>query len=283
VAQFVRFLTEGGPAYGQLVSDTVHELTGDLFGPRRPAGPVHRLSDIELLTPLDPRAVRMVVGVANNYNVPAAPPREAPHPRWFSKLPSALGLHEATIELPAGGANLNYEGELVAIIGRTGRRIALEEADQYIFGYTIGNDWSENTWYVEKNGWNDPSRMISKSVDGWAALYPVVHTDVDVSDRQIEIRLNGRPVARGQTSDMINSPAFLVHYLSHFVTVSPGDIIFTGTVAPPVFPGDRRNMFDGDVVEVEISGLGRLRNPVRAPVGVGQMPPRQVLNGRSLL
>lgn len=283
MAQYVRFLTQDGPAYGQLVGDAVHELAGDLFGPQRPAGPVHRLPDVQLLTPVDPRAVRMVVGVANNYNVPAAPRREAPHPRWFSKLPSALGLHEATIELPAEGTNLNHEGELVAIIGRTGRRIPLEEADRYIFGYTIGNDWSENTWYVEENGWNDPSRVISKSVDGWAALYPVVYTDVDVSDRRIEVRVNGRLVARGQTSDMINSPGALVHYLSHFVTVSPGDIVFTGTVAPPVFPGDRRDVFDGDVAEVEISGLGTLRNTVRSPAGIDRMPSRPVLNGGSLL
>lgn len=283
MAQFVRFQAAGRAAYGQLISDTVHEIIGDLFGSRKPAGPVHRLPDIDLLTPLDPRAARMVVGVANNYNVRAAPRSQAPHPRWFSKLPSALGLHESPIELPSEGSNLNHEGELVAIIGRTGRRIPLEDADQYIFGYTIGNDWSENTWYVEKNCWDEPSRTISKSVDGWAALYPVVYTAIDVSDLQIEIRLNGRAVARGRTRDMINSPAFLVHYLSHFVTVSPGDVIFTGTVAPPVFSGERRNVFDGDVVEVEISGLGTLRNKVRALAGTDQALARQVLNGRSLL
>ncbi|OLT23112.1 hypothetical protein BJF78_06950 [Pseudonocardia sp. CNS-139] len=254
----------------------VHELDGDILDDPAETGRAFALADIELLVPLDPDRVGKVVGVASNYNDPAAPRGPAPHPRWFAKQASALAVHDATVELPRHAGNLNHEGELVVIVGRGGRRIPLARAADHILGVTVGNDWSENTWYVEVNGEDDPSRVVSKAVDGWAVLHPVVHRGLDFADLGIEIRVNGDVVAFGRTSQMVNDPLYLIHYLSYYVTLAPGDVIFTGTVAPPVQPGHHRDVFDGDVVEVEIENIGVLRNRVvlASTAGATHLPVR---------
>lgn len=264
VRRYVRYTAGTDTSYGLLEGDTVHQLAGDLFEDPRPTGKTYKLSEVTLGIPLDVSRVHKVFGVAGAYNNPEQPPRLVPHPRWFTKLPSALNQHEGDVDLPAHATNLNFEGELVLIIGKKGRHIPLEEAESHVFGVTIGNDWSENTWFREGNRTEEPSRLISKSMDTWACLYHTIYAGLDYSDLQIEIRLNGEPVARGRTRDMTNKVPQLIHYISHFVTLQPGDVIYTGTVAPPSFPGTRRQMRDGDVVEVEIENIGTLRNRVVA-------------------
>src|SRR5262245_55995991 len=248
--RYVRFRTAAGARYGLLDGETIRELAGDLFDNPQPTGRTVPLAGTELLLPLDPTRVQKIIGVALNYHRPGAPPA-IEHPRWFAKLTSALNTHEGDVELPPDAANMNFEGELVLIIGKKGRRIPVEEADQYIFGATVGNDWSENTWFYERKLYEEPSQMIAKSIDTWACLYTTIVTGLDLTNLAIETRMNGEVVARGHTSNMINSPARLVSYFSRYVTLMPGDVIYTGRVAPPQ-PGTRAEMRDGDVVEVAI-------------------------------
>jgi 2-keto-4-pentenoate hydratase/2-oxohepta-3-ene-1,7-dioic acid hydratase in catechol pathway len=265
VRRYVRYTAGNDTSYGTLEGDdTVLQLEGDLFNNPRPTGKSYKLSEVTLGVPLDEAKVHKVFGVAGAYNNPEQPPRHSPHPRWFTKLPTCLNAHGADVDLPAHATNFNFEGELVLIIGKEGKHISLEDAPSYIFGVTVGNDWSENTWFPERQRTEEPSRFLSKSMDTWACLYHTIYTGLDYSDLQIEIRLNGEPVARGRTSSMTNSPAYLVHYVSHFITLQPGDVIYTGTVAPPSFPGTRRQMQDGDVVDVEIENIGTLSNRVVA-------------------
>jgi 2-keto-4-pentenoate hydratase/2-oxohepta-3-ene-1,7-dioic acid hydratase in catechol pathway len=264
VRKYVRYTAGNETSYGLLEGDTVQQLEGDLFDNPRPTGKTYRVSEVHLGIPVDPEKVKKVFGVAGAYNNPEQPPRHTPHPRWFTKLPTCLNEHEADVDLPAHATNFNFEGELVLIIGKKGRHIPIEEARSYIFGVTVGNDWSENTWFPERQRTEEPSRFLSKSMDTWATLYPVIYQGLDYDDLQIEIRMNGEPVARGRTSSMTNNVPYLIHYISHFVTLEPGDVIYTGTVAPPSFPGVRRQMQDGDVIEVEIESIGTLRNTVRA-------------------
>jgi 2-keto-4-pentenoate hydratase/2-oxohepta-3-ene-1,7-dioic acid hydratase in catechol pathway len=264
VNRYVRFTHADDTSYGLLDGEVVHQLEGDLFDDPRPSGRTYLLSDVTLGLPLDPTRVQKVLGVGANYNDPALAPRYSPHPRWFTKLPSALNGHDADVDLPSHATNFNFEGELALIIGKEARHVSLEDAASHIFGVTVGCDWSENTWFLEREGIEEPSRLVAKSVDTWACLYPVIHQGLDYSDLQIEIRMNGVPVARGRTSNMTNSAAYLVHYLSQFVTLKPGDVIYTGTVAPASFADTRRQMQDGDVIEVEIENIGSLRNTVRA-------------------
>jgi 2-keto-4-pentenoate hydratase/2-oxohepta-3-ene-1,7-dioic acid hydratase in catechol pathway len=264
VRRLARYSHRDGVSYGVLSGENLHQLEGNVFADPVATGVSHALNEVSLLVPLDSRSVSKVIGVANNYQDPDEPRRFSPHPQWFTKRPSALATHDEPIEMPPDALNLNYEGELAVIIGTAGRRIALDDAESHIWGVTIGNDWSENTWYIETGADRDPSKLISKGVDGWASLYTTVYQGLDYGDLAIDIRVNGDTVAFGRTSEMVNSVAYLIHYISHFVTLTPGDVIYSGTVAPPVQPGQRRNMYHGDVVEVEIEGLGVLRNTIKA-------------------
>ncbi len=258
VTRYIRYTTGGeeNARHGILEGDTIRELEGDLFGDPRPTGNTVKLSDVTLLTALDPFKVRKVLGIAGNYTLPGMK-RLVPHGRWFCKTPTALNPHEGLIEVPPDVTNFNFEGELVLVIGKEGRHITVEDAPSYIWGVTIGNDYSENDWTREEG---TQSRYISKATDTWAALYHTIVKGMDYSDLQIEIRLNGELGTRGRTPDMVCKPAYLVSYISHFITLAPGDVIYTGTVAPQSLPGTRKQLRPGDVVEVEIEGIGILRN-----------------------
>jgi 2-keto-4-pentenoate hydratase/2-oxohepta-3-ene-1,7-dioic acid hydratase in catechol pathway len=164
------------------------------------------------------------------------------------------------VELPPEAGNLNYEGELVLVIGREGRHVPESEALDYVFGVTAGNDFSENTWYGERNGVNEPTRLISKGTDSWGPIGPAIVRGLEYRDLAVETRLNGQVVQRGRTGDLVNGVANLVSYLSRYVTLKPGDLIFTGTVAR--VDGARVVMQPGDVLEVEIEGIGVLRNRI---------------------
>jgi 2-keto-4-pentenoate hydratase/2-oxohepta-3-ene-1,7-dioic acid hydratase in catechol pathway len=254
----------GTSAYGLLEGDRVRQLQGDIFSNPRETDRAFRLEDVSLGLPLARHQLHKVIGVALAFNNPQQPPRYLPHPTWFSKLPSALNTHESDVYLSEHAKNFNFEGEMVLVIGKGGRHISIEDAPAHIFGVTIGNDFSENTWFYEDAGTEQPSQVIAKSSDSWACLYTTIVTGLNYTDLALEVRINETTVASGRTSSMVNSPAYLVSYLSHFITLQPGDVIYTGTVNPPVFPGMRHSMRDGDLVEVEIEGIGTLRNRVVA-------------------
>jgi 2-keto-4-pentenoate hydratase/2-oxohepta-3-ene-1,7-dioic acid hydratase in catechol pathway len=258
ITRYIRYTTgsEADARHGILEGETIRELEGDLFTDARPTGKTVQLSDVKLLTALDPRKVRKVLGIAGNYVLPGRT-RLVPHGRWFCKMPTSLNAHEGEIEIPPDVTNFNYEGELVLVIGKQGRHITLEDAPDYIWGVTVGNDFSENDWTREEG---TQSRFISKAGDSWAALYHTIVKGMDYSDLQIEIRMNGELGTRGRTPNMVAKPAQLVSYISHFITLEPGDIIYTGTVAPQSLPDTRKQLRPGDVIEVEIEGIGTLRN-----------------------
>lgn len=272
IERYVRFTDGSHTAYGFVEGDMVYELVGDYFGEREWSGRQFSLDDVKLDLPLDPRRVQKVIGVTYNYNA-AGESKVVPHPAWFCKLSSALNPHDHHIELPPYAKNLNYEGELVIVIGREGRNISIDDAPSHIFGVTIGNDVSENTWFFERQGLSEPSRLVAKSNDTWACLYTTIVRGLDYSDLHLQVRLNGDIVTDGRTSSMVNNPARLISYLSNFVTLQPGDLIYTGTASPPCLPGMRHAMQDGDVVEVEIEQIGTLRNHVVAVSDDGRYEP----------
>ncbi|MBI4545874.1 MAG: fumarylacetoacetate hydrolase family protein [Gemmatimonadetes bacterium] len=261
VTRYVRYAHGGRTAYGILEGETIRELRGDPVSGARPTGRAVRLVDVRLLAPLDPVRVSKVVGVAINTRRPG---REQPvaHPRFFAKMPTSLVGPEDEVEHPPEASNLDWEGELVLVIGRKGRHIPVEDAPRHIFGVTAGNDFSENTWYAERQGTGEPTRLFAKATDTWAPLGPVLVTGLDYGDLGVEIRVNGETVASGRTSQLLNSPAQLVSYVSRYMTLLPGDLIYTGTY--PTLPGKDNTVKPGDVVEVEIERIGVLRNRVVA-------------------
>ncbi|MGH7701151.1 MAG: fumarylacetoacetate hydrolase family protein [Gemmatimonadales bacterium] len=257
--RYVRFAAGADTAYGVLEGETIRALDGDLFASPRPTGRTFRLATVRLLAPIDPRSVSKVLGVAINTRRPGRE-QAVPHPRFFAKLPTSIVGPGDSVEHPPEARNLDWEGELVLVIGRPGRHVSVEDAPGYIFGVATGNDFSENTWYGERRGTGEPTRLISKAMDTWAALGPAIVTGLDYGDLGVTIRVNGDTVATGRTSQLLNTPAQLVSYISRYVTLLPGDLIYTGTY--PTMPGKDNTVKPGDVVEVEIEQLGLLRNRI---------------------
>ncbi len=190
----------------------------------------------------------------------AAPPAA---PLLFNKLLNSLSGHNAPIVLPEISQKVDYEAELAVVIGRRARRISEAEALDYIFGYTLINDVSARDLQFGDGQWTR-----GKGLDTFAPLGPFITTRDEIADVQalkIEGRLNGEVMQSSNTGKMIFPVAYLVSYLSQGMTLEPGDIIATGTPEgvgvfrdPPVL------LKAGDVFEVEVEGLGVLRNPVVA-------------------
>lgn len=184
-------------------------------------------------------------------------------PVIFSKFSSAIHPPEVPVELPAISQQVDYEAELVVVIGRSGKNISRQDAMSHVFGYCCGNDISARDWQKGRPGgqW-----LLGKTFDGFAPLGPFVTTADQVGDPHqlaIECRLNGAVVQSSHTSQLIFRIDYLIAHVSQFFRLTPGDLIFTGTPAgvgagknPPVF------LKPGDHLEVEIQNLGVLANRV---------------------
>lgn len=192
----------------------------------------------------------------------AAIPKE---PVVFSKFATTLIGHEAEIVLPAVSDQVDFEAELVAVIGKHGRHIATERAMEHVAGYTIGHDVSARDW---QKGKDQRQWLLGKSFDTFAPTGPYLVTADAINDPHelgISLRLNGETMQKGNTADMIFRLPEVIAYVSRVFTLQAGDLLFTGTPAgvgftrkPPVF------LKAGDEVEIAIDGLGLLRNRVVA-------------------
>jgi len=192
------------------------------------------------------------------------------YPNYFLMPPSSLSAHRRPVVRPAGCEYLNYEGELAVVIGRRCRNVAEDEALAYVAGYTVANDWGAHDFRHADRG----AMLRVKGQDGFCPLGPcmVDAADVDPDDLVIRTFLNGEQVQEGHTgSDLMFPAAYQVADLARHMTLEPGDVVLTGT------PANSRPVQPGDVVAVEIEGIGRLENPVveaeDAPVAaVGYQP-----------
>jgi 2-keto-4-pentenoate hydratase/2-oxohepta-3-ene-1,7-dioic acid hydratase in catechol pathway len=185
-------------------------------------------------------------------------------PILFSKYATALIGPEEPIVLPPVSREVDYEAELVIVVGKRGRNVKAAEAMSYVAGYTVGHDVSARDWQLKKEG---KQWMVGKTFDTFAPTGPVIVTADELSDPHglaIRLRLNGQTMQDSNTSQMIFRVEDVLAYITQVFTIEPGDLIFTGTPPgvgfarkPPVF------LKTGDVVEVEIEGIGILRNPVQ--------------------
>ena len=184
------------------------------------------------------------------------------HPALFSKFGNALNAAGGEVHLPAGAKELDYEAELVIVVGRRVKDADEEEAAAAIFGYTAGNDFTVRDWQRRTSQW-----LLGKTPDGFAPIGPylVPAAEIDVSRLAIETFVNGERRQDGTTADMIFPPAAIVSYISKCMTLAPGDIIFTGTPHGVIFgmpEKERRWLKAGDEVVVKIEGIGELRNVI---------------------
>jgi len=252
VTKYIRFHSPAVDGYGILDGETVRAIAGDLFGSHSESGVTFRLSEVQILYPLHPGKI-LAVGL--NYKSHLGGRPQPAHPEMFYKPVTALQHPEGPIVIPRDATDVHYEGELVAVIGKQVKSATPEEAREAIFGVTCGNDVSERNW--QHGPGKDLQWWRAKGSDTFAPLGPAIVTGLDYGNLLLQTRLNGEVVQKQSTADLVFDCAAIVSWVSGWVTLLPGDIIYTGT------PGSTRRLSPGDVVEVEIEGIGVLRNPVQ--------------------
>lgn len=245
--RIVRYARDGCVGRGVLAGGLVRELS-DVDSPPGPV--VAALEGLTLLAPCDPR---VIVCAGSNYAGQIADKGRAwpERPPLFLKAPNAVAGPDEPILRPAQLRRLEYEGELAVVIGRTARSVRADEAGAYVLGYTCAND-------VTAHDWRDDGQWTrAKSADTFCPLGPWIETDVgDPAQLSITTRLGGRVVQKGSTADMVFGIGELLAFITRWITLRPGDVVLTGS------PAGVGPMVPGDVVEVEISGIGTLRNTV---------------------
>lgn len=227
---------------------TAHLVSGNVFGALTPTGETAPLSKVELLVPVQPTKI-MAIGI--NYKSHAGE-RPAPSiPQAFLKGPNTLVAHGQPIILTADATNVHMEAEVVAVIGKRAKNITEDEVDDYVFGYTAGNDVSGRDWQRDDLQW-----LRAKSSDTYGAVGPWIETSLKPDKIGVAGRISGRVQQESDTSMLIHSVRKCIAHLSRYVTLERGDLIFTGT------PGTTAEIQPGDVCEVEVEGVGVLSNPV---------------------
>jgi 2-keto-4-pentenoate hydratase/2-oxohepta-3-ene-1,7-dioic acid hydratase in catechol pathway len=232
-------------------SDEIRALRGTFFEDPLPTGETIPLADVLLLAPVLPSKL---VCVGKNYAAHAAEfSMQVPgEPLLFLKPSTAvIGPGDPIALLPIS-KRIDYEGELAVVIGRLARAVRAEDAFKYILGYTCANDVTLRDLQKTDDQW-----ARAKGFDGSAPLGPWIETDLDPNDATVLTRLNGEIRQQASTSEMVFGVATLIEYITVFMTLLPGDVVLTGT------PEGVGTLADGDVVEVEVEGVGVLRNEVR--------------------
>jgi len=248
---YARFEKDGAKSYGIVSNGRVEELRGGLFDRPEFSGRHFALAEVNLLAPCDPPKV---LAVGQNYISHLGERKTPKNPEMFYKPTTSLQHPGGPIELPADSEDAHFEGELVVVIGKTVRNASREEAAAAVFGVTCGNDVSDRNW--QRGAGKDVQWWRAKGCDTFAPLGPVIVTGLDYSNLLLTTRVNGEVMQQQRTSDLIFDVPTVIRFVSRYLTLTPGDVIYTGT------PGNTRAMKPGDVVEVEIEGIGTLRNPV---------------------
>ena len=264
MTEYRRILLEGAPVLTERHGD---ELVA-------PDGRVVGIDDATHLPPCEPTKI---IAVHLNYDsrtqefmtkLPAAP-------TYFHKPITALNSHRGAVVRPDRCKWLNYEGEIVIVIGRTCRNVSPDEAGNYIAGYTVGNDYGLHDFRDTDAG----SMLRVKGSDTLAPIGPGLVTDWDFRDKRIRTIVNGEVRQDSTTAEMEWDMHYLVADIARTITLVPGDILFSGT------PANSRTVYPGDVVEVEVEGLGRLTNtivqgptPIRADVGAQPTESEEVVS-----
>lgn len=251
--RYVRISVDGEPRFGVVEGDRVVEVEGNIFGEHGKTTQSYALADVTFLPPVAPSKV---IAVGLNYMSHLGDRPVASEPPLFTKYPTSLVGSGTEIRIPADANNLHYEGEMVLVIRDTTSHASPETALDHIFGVTVGNDLSERDWQN-----NDLQWFRAKGSDGFGPIGPYLVTGLDPDNLSLTTRVNGEVRQEGHTSDLIFDVPTIISYVSRYVTLYPGDVIFTGT------PGTTMALSPGDVVEVELEGVGVLRNTVAANTG----------------
>jgi 2-keto-4-pentenoate hydratase/2-oxohepta-3-ene-1,7-dioic acid hydratase in catechol pathway len=233
-------------------------LSGDLFGTFTKTDRTYGLGEVRLLTPTVPTQVLALAGNYKSHLRDEVIPPTFRIPQPFHKSLSCLIASGETIVIPRDSPGpVHLEAEMVIVIGKKARKVPKERALDHVFGVTCGNDVSERHWQNDSSG-KDVQWWRAKGADTFGPVGPYIATGLNYDSLVVRSRINGEAKQEERTSQLIHDVASTVSFISQYVTLHPGDLIFTGT------PGQTPGIRPGDVVEVELEGVGVLRNPVAA-------------------
>lgn len=237
--------------YGWILEDRVGLLSSAPFGAYRRLDAVIPLEEVKLAAPVSPSKI---IAVGRNYPEHAKEQEvEIPDlPMIFMKPPSAVISTGQQIVLPPQSQRIEHEAELAVVISREGRWIRLEDTAAHILGYTIANDVTARDLQQRDGQWTR-----AKGFDTFCPVGPWIETEIDPTDLLITCRLNGEIKQMSSSREMVFSIPQLIVYISSVMTLEPGDVILTGT------PAGVSSLADGDEIEIEIEGIGKLANKVR--------------------
>jgi 2-keto-4-pentenoate hydratase/2-oxohepta-3-ene-1,7-dioic acid hydratase in catechol pathway len=251
--RWVRYQANGSPAYGIVEGDEVTEARGDPFAGYERTTIRRPLSSVRLLVPVEPRTF-YCAGLNYAEHVIEAARKRGQEPNLPTaadigyRANNALVAHREPIVIPSDATErVQYEAELVAVIGRKAKHLSESEALSCVFGWTIGNDVSERTWQAGDR---------AKNADTFKPMGPWIETDFDLDAAQTIVRVNGEEKIRFKTNSMIFGPAAFISRMSQYLTLYPGDVVWMGTEGAP------ENIKHGDTVDIDITGIGTLSNPV---------------------
>ena len=251
---FARFEIDGTVLHGIVEGHAIKEISGSPLNDYSETGNSHNLQDVKLLPPVSPRKI-VAIGLNYRSHLGDKPGPAAPEP--FLKSSTTVVGQGDNIVIPKvaieEGVKIQPEAELALVIGKDCKGATQENALDYVFAYTCGNDVSARDWQA-----NDLQWARAKSSDTFGPIGPWMTTDLDPTNIQVICRVNGEEKQNQNTSDLLHPVTRIIEYVSSVITLQVGDVVMTGT---PGTPGD---IHPGDVVEVELSGVGVLRNPVVA-------------------
>jgi len=248
--KIVRFAVDNKVRYGILKSESIQGIEDKPFRYLKFTNHLYQLSEVKLLSPCTPSKIVALglnyLGHAKEINVPL--PNA---PLIFLKPSTSVIGPEDNITYPASSTRVDYEGELAVVIKKPAWKVSEKDALDYVLGYTCFNDITARDLQYQDKQWTR-----AKGFDTFAAIGPCIETELDAGDVVLETYLNGELKQQANTSDLIYSIPELINFISHVMTLLPGDIIATGT------PSGIGPMYPGSTVEVRIEPIGTLRNYV---------------------
>ena len=241
--------------YGIVDGDRLREVRGTPFGEYEMTSQVLRLEDVKIEVPFVPRTFYAAglnyVKHIHEYSEQRGETVNVPTRAEIGyRAVNALVAHNEPVIIPSDATQVEYEGELAVVIGRKARHLSEAEAFSCVLGYTIGNDVSERNWQK-----GDRTFWRSKNTDTFKPMGPWIETDLDLDAAHTSVSVNGEVTTHYKTNDMLFGIATFISTMTRYLTLYPGDVIWMGT------DGKSPTLKAGDVVEVEITGIGRLRNP----------------------
>ncbi len=248
IMKFTRFAVESDILNGVAAEEGIKEIEGDIFGNWSYTGRTYSQNDVELLAPIEPN---QIIGIGANFVTKAEDrPDILPEiPVFFFKPTSSVVGPEAEIVIPDGIEEVKFESELAVVIGKDTKNVAKDDALDYVFGYTVGNDVTAPQFFHKDGHW-----MVGKSFDTFTPLGPFIETDLDPLNVNVKSKLDSVEKQNSSTDLMIVPIREMISYLSSVMTLKKGDVILTGSPVGAEMTGK------GSTIECEIKEIGVLRN-----------------------